>query len=380
MSLKYRTISITYNELWREKGGNGPASDYTQAWFTEADLIELKEAGVTHIEFYGLWWKHLVDPTTGEPNIDRFKKWVDPFIGYCMKNDMPFSISLAPIRQTNLQHGPFHIPDFVWKDAGYSTGWWLTPNAHGIQAKIIFKFFRSLDPVWENTRQKWFKLLAFIADRYQNAKMRSLKPTIEPIHHTSEYQTEIISKAVGVGYSRTMERAIDAIRVANPSLTVIVDRPYLLSFDHIQPVNRANIVWCAHAYYSYWTQNMDLWKARIKSYIDKFVIEFGRPLYIGEYGHDPSGYYQTLSENEIKTSISEMINYMSSQPITGCSFFTWGRLNQKGWSSFNDTWYNPTESAHILKTVLQKEPPTMKTEINYIVLLLLKFIKDYIDS
>lgn len=349
-------ICINYNDMWRKKDAQEAAENYTEVYFRESDVIELKQRGATHIDFHAIWWKRLVDPITGEMNMTLFEEWIDPFIGYCEKHGLPYTIFIAPLRVSNLQWGTYHMPQFVWEAGGFTSGWWDLPDAMRIQAEIIFRFFADPAPEWEECRQRWYNLMTFIADRYKSKNFMALGPTVEPIHHTSEYQTTEISQTLGIAYSRTMEECIDAIRSVNPTLTVIVERPYLLTYDHIQPVNRSNIVWSAHAYYSKWNPTMQGWKDRIYSYVQKFVTEFKKPLYIGEYGIDPIDFFNGLPKDVVNASITEMVEYMDSLPILGSAFFAWGRLYGRGWSNWRLGWYNQEETQHVLETVIKPTP------------------------
>jgi hypothetical protein len=352
-------ICVGHNNMFREKNSHSGADYYYDVYFKEEDAIDMKEHGATHIDVHATWQTKFMK-SDGEINVEFFENWFDHFVDYCEDNEIPHIINVAGLRLPNLEWGAYTIPKFVYEAAGYTSGWWERDDAYDIQADIIFKFFTSDDSEIEESRQKWFNLWKFIADRYgDNKYLIGFSLTNEPTHFTCAKGRLNNDQCIelGKGYSETIEECIDEIRSTGAEQIIFVDKPYLKNFDQIQPVNRNNIVWEAHKYHSTWTPTISGFESQIDNYVERFVEDFGKPLYIGEYGIDPIGFKETLSEDEVKESILGQVNYMDSQPIAGMSFFAWGELDGRGWADWKDGWYTEEETNYIFQTIFEDTSP-----------------------
>ena len=96
---------------------------------------------------------------------------------------------------------------------------------------------------------------------------------------------------LGQSYSTYMERIVDAIRNTGAEQVLFINKPYLWDSHWrmtVKPVNRDNIVWEDHVYMrGSHTQTLEQWKSYIDLYVQKFVVEFNKLLFIGEHGFDP---------------------------------------------------------------------------------------------
>jgi len=344
-------ISVSFNDLWRKEGSNDRAEYYHQTYFKEEDVKDMKKHGATHIDLHRIFWSKLMTED-GEINTQYFENWLDHFVDYCEKNKMPYIINIENLGQSSLSGGHYVSPAFINEAMGYSHGWWDEEDAERIYADIIFKFYTSNVREVEQVRQKWFETWKYIANRYKDNKYCiGFSIANEPIHLTRDYRTDDISQEVGIGYSQQIERCIDEIRSTGTKQIIFVDRPYLNSLDHIITVNRSNIIWEAHMYHSMWTQTIEEWKQIVDQHIQRFTVDFHKPIYIGEYGHDPVNFKNDLTTEEIQTSIDEQVNYLKSKSVAGMSFFAWGRLSGRGWADWGYDWYTTEETDYILDAI-----------------------------
>ena len=344
-------ISVSYNDLWRKEGSSVRAEYTNQTYFKEEDVKDMKKHGATHIDLHHIRWAKLMTGD-GEINTQYFENWLDYFIKICEKNKMPYIINIENLGQSSLEGGYYISPRFVYEAMGYKDGWWDEEDAKSTYADIIFKFYTSNDPGVEQVRQKWFETWKYIANRYKDNKyFIGFSLVNEPIHHTKDFRTDEISQQVGIGYSQQIERCIDEIRSIGAKQIIFVDRPYLNSLDHIIPVNRSNIIWEAHMYHSKWIQTIEEWKLNVDQHIQKYTVDFLKPIYIGEYGHDPVNFKNDLTVEEFKTSIDEQVNHLKSKSVAGVSFFAWGRLSGRGWAGWNYDWYTTEETDYILDAI-----------------------------
>jgi hypothetical protein len=345
-------ICVGSNDLWRKEGSNDRAEYYGQTYFKEEDVKDMKKLGATLLDLHDIWWSKLMT-VKGEIRTQYFENWLDHFIDYCEKNNMLYILNIENLGQSSLEGGHYVSPEFVYEAAGYGTGWWQAENAMEIQADIIFKFYTSNTPEMEETRQKWIDTWTYIADRYKdNEYLVGYSLVNEPIHHTQNYQTTEISQQLGVAYSNLMERCIDAIRSTGADQIVFVDKPYLLSYSHIMPVDRPNVVWEAHVYHAPWNPTVADFRAVVDMNVEKFVVDFGKPLYVGEYGIGQISFKNQMTEEEWKDSLAQQIAYMKSKSIGGISFYSIGRLDG-GWQDLKDDWHTPEDTIYIFQTIFE---------------------------
>jgi hypothetical protein len=153
------------------------------------------------------------------------------------------------------------------------------------------------------------------------------------------------SQKIGRTYSELMERVIDAIRSTGAEQLIFIDRPYVWGLDSIYPIDRSKIVWEDHLYV---TQSVNIadWKAQIDDKIQRFVYDFGKPLYIGEYGttnpEKPRSWQDVLSEE---------VAYLETKPICGRQWNAWGQLEGEYLDSVYD-YYTAEETEWIITALL----------------------------
>jgi hypothetical protein len=155
-----------------------------------------------------------------------------------------------------------------------------------------------------------------------------------------------------------MERIVDAIRSVGAQQLVFINKPYLWDSQWrmtVKPVNRANIVWEDHAYVSTPPYDFTNWKSYINQYVQKFVVEFNKPLFIGEYGFDLMSVIRTDYPTNWKTILADLVAYLDSLPLAGRQWHQWGYIDGEYYDfaapAFSGD-LTPEESTWIIQTVL----------------------------
>jgi len=194
-------------------------------------------------------------------------------------------------------------------------------------------------------------LWKFIAARYKNNHSIMFGLMNEPLCGNSLVDS-YWSKHIGHNYSSYMEQVVDGIRDTGAKQIIFIDKPFIWFLRNVHPVNRENIVWEGHMYVTQ-RRDMDRWKGNISSYVQRFVGDFNKPLFIGEYGIDPYDLVkpEQMYENNWKTIISDEVVYLDTKPIVGRQWHHWGALD----GEFSDNEYDyftEEESEYILQTVL----------------------------
>jgi hypothetical protein len=195
----------------------------------------------------------------------------------------------------------------------------------------------------EQNRDSFVYMWEWVADRYKNEPYIIFSPMNEPLCGNS-LMNDSWSIRIGRTYSVLMERIIDAIRSTGAKQPIFIDRPYVYDLYHIQSINRNDIVWEDHLYV---TQNIDLsnWKEYIDAKIQRFVYDFGKPLYIGEYGTD-----NPVKPTNWQDALSEEVAYLKTKAICGRQWHAWDQLDGEYMDWVYD-YYNLSDSQWITRTV-----------------------------
>jgi len=151
---------------------------------------------------------------------------------------------------------------------------------------------------------------------------------------------------------------VDAIRSTGAQQLIFINQPYLWDSQWrmaVQPVNRDNIVWEDHAYVDKYSPTFDDWKKEINKAVQKFVNEFGKPLFIGEYGFDPMSLIRTNYTTTWKQILADQVAYLDSLQLAGRQWHSWGYIDGE-YYDFADPSYTgdltTEESLWIIQTVL----------------------------
>jgi hypothetical protein len=105
-------------------------------------------------------------------------------------------------------------------------------------------------------------------------------------------------------------------------------------------------------YGNMWEPKLESFKANLNGLVQIFVNEFGKPLFIGEYGINPITSIRTNSGSNWKSIISDEVAYLDSLPLLGRQFVSWDNMNGEYATFSGESDLTAEESEWIMKTVL----------------------------
>ncbi len=160
---------------------------------------------------------------------------------------------------------------------------------------------------------------------------------------------------LGQSYSTFMEQITDSIRSTGATQQILIDIPYLWNHNNqftVDPVNRNNITWEVHAYGSVWDPGLTSFKSYINKCIQKIVTDFGKPLFIGEYGINPISAIRINNRTDWKLLIENEVSFLDSLSLAGRQFHCWDFMKGE-YGVFNgESDLTQDESDWIIQTVL----------------------------
>ena len=133
---------------------------------------------------------------------------------------------------------------------------------------------------------------------------------------------------MGTTYAHFMEQTVDAIHAVANNL-IFIDRPYVWYLSDVQPVNREGIVWEDHLYVNADTPTeIANWKSGIDDRATRFIGDFGKPFYLGEYGPFPTNMagWQNI--------FAQLSAYLPGR-VTGYAWHEWGALAGEFYNEFS---------------------------------------------
>jgi hypothetical protein len=162
---------------------------------------------------------------------------------------------------------------------------------------------------------------------------------------------------LGESYSAFVEQIVDGIRAAGSTQKVHVDKPFLWDSGWklaARPINRDNIVWESHQSLlpAFGGTTLDAFKAGVDSDVRKFVDEFQKPLFIGEYGIEPILEIRKTFASNWKSVVSAQAAYLDSLPLAGRQFHCWDNMYGEYAPFAGDSDLTAEESDWIVRTVL----------------------------
>ena len=324
----------------------GTQIDYNgrkDGWFSIDDLDKMKSLGGTILEIHGLRFKNMmlergiIDEVWFVNNLDKWVSWCEQMQIYYIINMRNFKWSSS--------RGCM-MPDW------FLEGRYDPPYDETTCDKACIDLLDVDNPLQEDNRQDFIDLWEFIANRYKNNKYALFGIMNEPLCRV-QLNDSSLAKHLGVTYSRFMEGVVDAIRSTGAKQLIFVDRPYVWYLSNVQPVKRSNIVWEDHLYVQtkYEPKNVNSWKTAMDNKIQRFVRDFGKPLYMGEYGSYPfSAYDEGLSD--WRAILAQQVEYLNSSEIAGYSWHAWSFLEGEYYDHIYDC-FNKEESDYILQTIFR---------------------------
>jgi hypothetical protein len=348
-------IQVDWNTRIKKYGTTGEATYPEAAWFTEADIIRMKQNGANVVELH---FNPLTDlmPTRNVVNEAYFATWIDTWVRWCTQNEMYCIIDVSGIGARWDWEIEQTFPDWLW------SGLYSKPTTQ-YQYEAIMRDFFDLDVTKQNVNREAFtNLWRFIAGRYKDNPYVMFSIMNEPFvgsHlHLNPSNDNI---ALAKDYSTFMTTIIDAIRAQGAQQLVYVNHPWLHAQDWtwaVQPIYRDNIVWEVHRYVGSGS-DLNSWKydlvTGIDSYVDLFMNKFGKPLFVGEYGIDPMSDILSVYPTNWQWILSEQVAYLHSKQIAGIQWHQWGYLAGENYNYSDNYWsgsLTAAQSEWIVQTVL----------------------------
>lgn len=313
------------------------SNEYAKGYFSLEDLQKIRSSGGNCIELHQL----RVDKMMPQRNVTDESYFIgnlDTWVSWCEQAHIYYVLNVREFKWVSYGAG---MPDWMLDGHGYGSA----PYNESTVDKAFIDFLDIDNPLHNDNRQCFIDLWKFIANRYKNNQYAIFGLMNEPLCHVSLDGTQ--ATHLGVTYSEFMEQIVDGIRSVGADNLVFIDRPYVWDWNRVQPVNRTNVVWEDHLYINP-SFSLDQWKSMIQNQIiHRFMGDFQKPVYMGEYGFDPFSVYE---DGYWPSDLAGEVTFLKSNGIAGYSWHTWGLLE----GEYYDTIYNylnQSESDYIIQTI-----------------------------
>jgi len=338
-----RAVQVPWNERMKRYGSTMNAQPGETTWFTSDDVRRTKESGGNCLEFHNIHLKEIM-PERNVIDESFFTNWLDKWVSWCESEGIYYIINIRGLAntKTELETWGLVMPDWLWE------GLYPKPTTMEAQAQIVHDFWDTDNPKQEKNRQAFINAWKYIADRYKSRPHALFGIINEPLAHTDVIMTSEKAKHLGETYSILITRVIDAIRNTGAQQVIFVDRPYV--WGNVKPINRPNIVWEDHLYVTR-TRDIEGWKKGIDGYVQRFVTNFGKPLFIGEFGIDP---YSLVKETPWASTwrdiLAEQVAYLDGKSVVGRQWHQWGVLEDE-YTDYVYNWFTAEDSKWIIQTI-----------------------------
>jgi len=347
--VRLKAIQVDWNERVKEYGATWEASFPEESWFTIDDVKRMKEAGANLVEIHINPLPHLMS-TRNVVNEVYFTTWIDMWVAWATQCEMYCILDTTGIGARWDWEIALTFPRWLWE------GLYPTPTTKAEYDAIMRDLF-DLDVTKQDVnREAFMNLWKFIANRYKNNPYVLFSIMNEPFCGSGP-ENDDSNIALGQSYSTYMERIVDAIRSTGAQQVVFINKPYLWDSQWrmtVKPVNRNNIIWEDHLYVSENT-NLDQWKGIINEFVQKFVVEFKTPLFIGEYGFDPTSVIRTAYLTTWRQILADQVAHLDSLQLAGRQWHQWGYIEGEYYDFASPSYsgdLTAEESMGIIQTVL----------------------------
>lgn len=348
--VKLKGVIADWNERVKKYGTTQLANSPEESWFTESDVVRIKEAGGNCIEIHQLNLPELM-PTRNVPNEAYFATWIDKYVAWCSQNGVYCILDINSIGARWDWEIALTYPNWLWQ------GIYSQPTTQTQYDDILKDFFDLSVTKQDVNRQAFINLWTYIANRYKDDPYVMFSIINEPFIGTY-YMHSDVATYLGQSYSNYMTIIIDAIRSTGAQQIVIVNKPYLWNIPWsltVERIDRSNIVWEDHVYVEGGSNNLNNWfKVEIDKAVQKFVTGFQQPLFIGEYGFDPKNVIRTDYPTTWRQILADEVAYLDSKPLAGRQWHSWGHINGEYYPFESPDISNLTaeESEYIIQTVM----------------------------
>ncbi|GAF96733.1 unnamed protein product, partial [marine sediment metagenome] len=134
---------------------------------------------------------------------------------------------------------------------------------------------------------------------------------------------------------------------------VYVDRPYLKDLKYVRDVDR-DIIWEDHRYVTS-SRNVEGWSLKVNESVQRFVTDFGKPLYMGEYGIAPWSAYDNYNPVSV---IGIQTQFLDSLPLYGRNFHSLGIFTGEQVDVMQGPYITPEQSSIIFNIIAGGAAPT----------------------
>ncbi len=339
--VKLKGIQVGWNDRVKTLGTTGMAESPENSWFTTEDISRIKAAGGNVIELHE---NGLVDlmPSKNSPNEAYFSNWLDKWVAWCTQNKVYAIIGVRGIHAEEDWAIQLSLPNWLWQ------GMYDKPTTKAQYDAIIRDFFDTSVTKQDSNRQAFIDLWTYIANRYKDNPYVMYGIINEPFNFVDVPADNQVH--LSQTYSTLMEKVVDGIRSTGTQQIVFIDDPFL--GGNTQPVNKENIVWEVHEYIGPWCPTLNQWKSSIDQVVQKFVIGFGKPLFVGEYGFDPISEVETTYASNWQSLLNSQVSYMDSKQISGRQWHAWDYIEGEYADYTQDSTFDLQESNWIVQTVL----------------------------
>jgi hypothetical protein len=341
-------VIVDWNERVKLYGATWPGNSPEESWFTIDDVRRIKEAGGNCIEIHLMPLPDLM-PTRNVPDEAHFSTWVDKWVAWATQYEMYCILDITGIGARWDWEIALTFPNWLWE------GLYTTPTTKAEYDAIMRDFFDLNVAKQDVNREAFINLWKFIANRYKDNPYVMFSIMNEPFCGSAP-ENHDINIPLGQSYSTYMTMVVDAIRSVGAQQLVFINKPYLWDSQWrmtVQPVNRDNIVWEDHFYVSILPYDLNHWKSEINKPLQKFIYEFNKPLFIGEYGFDP---LKETIRNAYPTTwrsiLSDEVAYLDSLPLAGRQWHQWGYMDREYYDFTGISDLTVEESIWIIQTVL----------------------------
>ncbi len=333
----------------KRQGSHAAASSPEESWFTLADVTRMRNAGATCLEISLIGLPDLM-PVRGVPNEPFFTNWVDHWVDWCSQNHMDCILTITGLDARADWAIYLTLVSWLWD------GLRPSPTNKAEYDAVIRDFFDLSVAAQDANRSAFIRLWVFIANRYRDNPYVRLSLMNEPFCLV-EIPDDATATHLGESYSAFVEQIVDGIRGAGATQKVHVDKPFLWDSGWrltVRPVQRDNIVWESHSYVApaWGTPTLEAWKAQVDGDVRKFVDEFQKPLFIGEYGIDPISEVRRTFASNWRSLLSAQVAYLDTLPLAGRQFHCWDILYGEYAPFGGDSDLTAEESDWIVQTVL----------------------------
>lgn len=289
-------------------------NEYNKGYLTSADVSRMQSYGGNCLETNGLRVGTMM-PTRG--NIDpAYLAKLDGYVAMCESAKMYYIFTFDDM---SYETWASTMPNWMLDGHGYGTA----PYNEATVNQAVLDFWDINVAKQNDNRQSFIDMWVYLANRYKDNQYVMFGIMNEPFSHCPITSTAQ-SQHMGASYATIIGQIVDAIHAVASNL-IFVDRPYTWYYTDVQSVNRQGIVWEDHLYANADTSgDIASWKSDMDAKIARFVTDFTKPFYLGEYGPYPTN--MTGWQNVFTQQVAYLRGKMAEGKIAGYAWHQWGVL------------------------------------------------------